>query len=430
MRRFFAAVVIVATAVSLHATERSVFDRFFTEGALRVDLYHTGGGGAEYYSLDELVKDPHWAGNPRALIDTLNLGEYMVRAFDVATNMMVYARGFSTVFAEWETTGEAESGLFRTFHESLILPYPRSPLQIRVERRDRGNIFRTVFDLVVDPADFHIRTGGRYGSYKVRRLEDNGPPAAAVDIVILGDGYRSDQVHKLREDARRFIELFFDTEPFSSRRDDFNVRLIETTSRESGIDDPRAGVFRDNLLGLSFNSLDIDRYVLTLSNKIVREIAGSVPYDQIIILANTEKYGGGGIFNLYSTCISDNEYDGYVFVHEFGHAFAGLGDEYYTSAVTYNDMYPRGVEPWEPNITALLDTTNVKWGDLIAEGTPVPTPDDSTYNDVVGCFEGAGYSAEGLYRPARECRMFTKGLADFCPVCRRAIERMIDFHTR
>lgn len=430
MRRFLVVTLLAVLAVSLHAGERSVFDRFFTGEALRVDLYHTGSAGGEVFSLDELVAEPYWAGNPRSLIDTLNLGEYMVRVYDIATNRMIFSRGYCTIYAEWETTDEAIEGFSRTFHESLIFPYPRSPVQVRIERRDRGNFFRTVFDFVVDPADYHIRTGGRYGSFKVRELKDSGPPSGTVDIVILGDGYRSDQIHKLRDDAKRFVDLFFDTEPFRSRRSDFNVRLIETVSRESGVDDPREGLFRDNLLGLSFNSLDIDRYMLTLSNKVVREIAGSVPYDQIIILANEQKYGGGGIFRLYSTCISDNEYDGYVFVHEFGHAFAGLGDEYYSSTVTYNDMYPRGVEPWEPNITALLDSTNVKWGDLILEGTPVPTPDDSTYNDVVGCFEGAGYSAEGLYRPYRDCRMFSKGLADFCPVCRRAIERMIDFHTR
>ncbi len=430
MRGLIITVFVTLLSVALHAGEQSQFERFFTEGALRVDLFHTGFDDGEVFSLDELVAERAWGGNPRTLIDTLNLGEYMFRVFDIGTNMMIFSRGYSTIYAEWETTGEAADGIARTFHESLLLPYPHRPVQIRVERRDRENILRTIFDLVVDPSDYNIRKGGRYGDFKVRELESNGPPHSTVDIVILGDGYRRDQLHKLREDADRFIDLFFDTEPFRSRRRDFNVRLIETVSRESGIDDPREGIYRDNLLGLSFNSLDIGRYILTLANKVVREIAGAVPYDQIIILANMEKYGGGGIFNLFSTCISDNEFDEYVFVHEFGHAFAGLGDEYYSSAVTYNDMYPRGVEPWEPNITAMLDTTRVKWGDLIPEGTLIPTPDDSTFAGVVGCFEGAGYSAEGLYRPYRDCRMFSKGLADFCPVCRRAIERMIDFHTR
>jgi len=208
------------------------------------------------------------------------------------------------------------------------------------------------------------------------------------------------------------------------------VHLIESVSDESGVDDPRRGIYRNNLLGCSFNSLELDRYMLSLENRTIRDIAAKAPYDAIIILANEQKYGGGGIFNLYATCISDNEFDGYVFTHEFGHSFAGLGDEYFTSEVAYNEMYPRGIEPWEPNITALLDPEHPKWEDLIEEGTAVPTPDDSLHAGVVGCFEGAGYSAKGLYRPYRECRMFTKGLLPFCPVCRRAIERMIDFHTK
>ncbi|MCK4235771.1 MAG: peptidase M64, partial [Candidatus Krumholzibacteria bacterium] len=364
MRRFFIALFAIILFLPLHAEGRVDFDRFFTRGALRIDLFHTGTSDTEIYSLDEMIEQPFWAGNPRALLDTLNLGGYLLRVYDLATNALIYSRGYCSIFGEWVTTDEAREGIARTFHESLIMPYPRKPVQVRIDRRDKHNIFRNVFDLVVDPSDYHIRKGRRYGYFRVRKLRENGPTGRKIDIVILGDGYRKDQVHKLRKDVERFLNSFFGTEPFKSRRDDFNVRLIESISEESGVDNPREEVYTSSILGLSFNSLDIDRYMLTTSNKALRDIAANVPYDQIIILANTEKYGGGGIFNLYSTCCSDNEYDGYIFVHEFGHAFAGLADEYYSSSVTYNDMYPRGVEPWEPNITALLDTTDVKWGDL------------------------------------------------------------------
>jgi hypothetical protein len=157
----------------------------------------------------------------------------------------------------------------------------------------------------------------------------------------------------------------------------------------------------------------------------------------------------------------------YVFVHEFGHSFAGLGDEYYSSDVAYTDFYPADVEPWEPNLTALLEGRDLKWGHLVADGTPIPTPwekalydslvtvrgdldtesatydedvakidaersgilEESAYSGKVGAFEGAGYASEGVYRPALDCRMFSKSLAPFCPVCMEAIERMIDFHT-
>jgi hypothetical protein len=430
MRRIPLFFTLLLVAVPLLAAGDIDHDRFFTDEALRIDLYHTGTTEMEIFALDELVEEPHWAGNPDNLIDTMNLGGYLFRVYDLETNALIFSRGYCTIFGEWVTTDEALEGEAATFHETIRMPYPRKPVQVRIDRRDRNNIFRNVYDLVVDPEDYSIRRNARYRFYRTRQIEENGPPRNKVDLVILGDGYRQDQAHKLRKDAKRFVRTFFDTEPFKSRAGDFNVTLIETISEHTGVDDPRAGTYKSNILGLSFNSLGIDRYMITRSNKIVRDIAGNVPYDQIIIIANSEKYGGGGIFRLFSTSISDNEFDAYVFVHEFGHAFAGLGDEYYSSQVTYNDVYPRGVEPWEPNITALLDTTNVKWGDLITPGTPVPTPDDSTYNDVVGCFEGAGYSAKGLYRPYHDCRMFSKSLVDFCPVCRRAIERMIDFYTQ
>lgn len=429
MRRSFI-VVLALLVLSVPATAGPVFEEFFTAGSLRIDVFHTGQAGKEIYAVDEIYREPHWGGNPRALVDTLNLGDHLLRVYDLATNRLIFSRGYCTIFGEWATTDEALAGAARTFHETLRLPMPRRPVQVRVDRRDRGNIFRNVFDLVVDPADYRIRTRERFRHLRVRALEHNGDAREKVDIVILGDGYRGDEIHKLRKDARRLVAALFDTEPFAGRRKDFNVRLVETISDESAVDDPRARVYRDNLLGLSFNSLDLDRYLLSLDNRTIRDAAARAPYDVIVLLANEEKYGGGGIFNLYATCISDNEFDAYVFTHEFGHAFAGLADEYYSSEVTYNEMYPRGVEPWEPNITALLDPANVKWKDMIDAGTPVPTPDDSLYSGVVGCFEGAGYSAEGLYRSYRDCRMFTKGLVDFCPVCRRAIERMIDFHTR
>ncbi len=420
---------MVVSAVVANAGD-SEFDQYFIDKGLRIDLFHTGTATTELFSLDELIEQPYWGGNPRSLIDTLNLGGYLVRVFDLQTNKQIYSRGYCTLFGEWVTTDEAIAEFPRTFHESVIIPYPLRPVQVRIDRRDRNNIFRNVYDLLIDPGDYHIRKEKRCHHFKVRELVKNGPADRRVDLVILGDGYQKTEMHKLREDADRFIEALFLTEPFKSRKRDFNVRLVETLSLDTGVDEPRKNIYKNNFLGLSFNTFDLERYMLSFYNKSVRDAASRAPYDLVVIIANTERYGGGGIFNLYSISCSDNEYDEYVFVHELGHALAGLADEYFSSDVAYNDMYPRGIEPWERNITALLDTTDVKWGDLIDDGTPVPTPPDSIYADVVGCFEGAGYSAKGLYRSSLDCRMFSKSLIDFCPVCRRAIEEVIDFHTR
>jgi len=423
-----ASVILVVLLVVFVPASGSDFSRFFADGALRIDLYHVGDAGSEEYILDELRKEKYWAGNPDNLIDTLNLGNYIVRVFDLETNRMIFSRGYCCIFGEWKTTSEAEKRR-RVFHESLLIPYPRKPVQVRIDGRNRENIFRNVFDITVDPSDYHISTERKYRNFRVRKLMVNGPVSHKVDIAIIGEGYTANEVHKMRKDAKKLLKVLFDTEPYRSRKRDFNVRLVEAISPESGVDEPRKGRYRNSILGFSFNTFDIRRYMLSTNNKVIRDVASLVPYDVIIVIANTERYGGGGIFNLYAVSISDNEYSGYVFTHELGHSFAGLADEYYSSSVAYNDMYPRGVEPWEPNITALLDTTNIKWGDMIKPGTPIPTPDDSTYNGVVGCFEGAGYAAKGLYRPYRNCRMFSKGLVDFCPVCKRAIEKMIDFYT-
>jgi len=396
-----------------------------------VDLYHTGYKDSEFFSVDESIKEPYWGGNPNALIDTMNLGTYIFRVFDLKTNEMIFSRGYCSIFGEWITTDEAMKGTVRTFHESLIMPFPKNSVQIRIDRRNRENIFTNVFDLVVDPDDYHITTESRYDYFKAVTLIKNGASSKKVDIVVLGDGYSGNEIHKLRKDSEKLIAVLFGVEPFKSRRKEFNVRLIESVSAQSGVDNPRKSDYRNNLIGLSFNTFEIDRYMVSIANKVIRDVAAKVPYDQVILLANEEKYGGGGIFNLFSAAISDNEYSKYVFVHEFGHAFGGLADEYYSSEVTYNDMYPRGVEPWEPNITALLDKDNIKWGSLIGGNVPVPTPDDSTYAGVTGCFEGAGYSAKGLFRSSHDCIMFSKSIKKgFCPACRKALERMIDFRTK
>ncbi len=402
------------------------FDRFFTTKSLRIDLYHTGTAKTETYALDETRIEPVWGGNPRVLIDTLNLGTSIVRVYDLGTNQMIYSRGYCALFDEWKTTSEAIAGFARTFSESILIPCPKGKVQVRIDARDRANVFRPVFDIVVDPADYHVRTERRDARFRVLSLLDHGPPSNKVDVVILGDGYTANETHKLRKDADRLLAVLFATEPFKGRKTDFNVRLVETVSAESSVDEPRERLYRDHLLGLSFNTFDIPRYMLTFANKAVRDAAGNAPYDIVVILANAKRYGGGGIYNLYSDTSVDNEFSGYVFTHEFGHAFAALGDEYYSSEVAYNDLYPKGMEPWEPNITALLDTTKVKWGALVKLGTPLPTPADSLHRGVVGAFEGAGYSAKGLYRPCLDCIMFSKKQGPFCPVCARAIERVSD----
>jgi hypothetical protein len=291
-----------------------------------------------------------------------------------------------------------------------------------------------------------------------------------MDLLVLGDGYTEEEVGKFHEDAKRLVGALFQREPFLSHKEKFNVWVIDVASARSGISRPRDGIWNETPLGLSFDAFDVERYVLSYRNRAIREIAALAPYDALAILANTRKYGGGGIFNLWTTCSSGSSQAEYIFVHELGHSLAGLADEYYTSQVAYEDFTPAGVEPWEPNITAFLDADRVKWRDLVEPSTPLPTPWNQTeYDEVsheyqkrreelrkrkapeeeleglfeelkrktvpiltsgqywgkVGVYEGAGYRAKGLYRPEMDCIMFTRNPKTFCRVCSRAIERVI-----
>jgi len=475
MRKFLLiAAAILLLAQLVWAQDPIPFDRFFVDKTMRVDYYHTGTKTEEIYSLDQVYEEPFWAGSKVNLIDTLNVGKYLLKVFDLKTNQLIYSRGYSSIFGEWQTTDEAAQGIYRTFHETVRFPFPRRPVQVVIAARDRENRFQDKWSTTIDPYSRFVNRERRDRGFKLDEIFINGPPEKKVDLLILGDGYTAAEMEKFRKDVRRLVKALFETSPFKERKKDFNVRALEVISLESGIDEPRKNIWRQTALGASFNSLDTPRYILTLDNRTLRDIASAAPYDFLYILINTRRYGGGGIFQLYSTSMTgapkpELEWQvEYVLVHEFGHSFAGLADEYYTSAVAYSEFYPLGVEPWEPNITALLNPETLKWKEFIEAGTPLPTPwDKATYDSLetarrkldrnapdyyekrnaifaqekellkkqkywgkVGAFEGAGYSSKGLYRPFLDCRMFSLSLVGFDPVCRAAIERMIDFYSR
>lgn len=456
------------------ASQSSTFERFFTERTMRVDYFHTGTKGQETISLDGVREEGPWPGSRTNLLDTLNLGEFIVRVYDRDSNLLIFSKGFSSLFNEWQTTDEALNGMYRTFSESVRFPFPKRAVQLTIARRDKQMVFHELFTTIIDPGQ-SVQVNRRKNSlpWKVEAVMENGPSADKVDIVILGDGYTKGEMEKFRKDARHFNDVMFGTHPFRERKKDFNVWMVDVESRESGIDVPDMNVWKEHALGTRYNTFGSARYVLTTDNTTVRDAAALAPYDCIIILVNDTRYGGGGIFNLYSTVYAREAVAGqewrsdYVYVHEFGHSFAGLGDEYYTSSTAYNDFYPAGVEPWEPNITALTGGRELKWKALVSPGVEIPTPwEKAEYDSLqalysrldrlapdyyqkskplydasmrvlktsraagkVGAFEGAGYATRGLYRPAVDCRMFSLSLADFDPVCSAAIERMIDFYS-
>lgn len=451
----------------------NVFSNYFRDVTLRYDFYHVGTKGEERIVPDKMYEEGMWAGSLTNLVDTLNLGEYIFKVIDVKTNRIIYSRGYSCMFNEWQTTDEAANGVYRTFQESVRFPFPLHKVQLTISRRDKRMIFHEIFSDEIDPKSITIHHE-KLSSAKVLSIVNNGDPHQKVDLVVLGDGYTKDEMKKFDSDAKHFAAVLFSTSPFKEHKNDFNVRAVEVPSEESGIDQPDRQLWVDNTLGTSYNTFGSARYVLTDENRVVRNFASAVPYDFMVILVNTNRYGGGGIYQLYAISYTIGETPttawqaDYVCVHEFGHSFAGLGDEYYSSSVAYNDFYLKGVEPWEPNLSANPDRENLKWKDMVASTTPLPTPwekarYDSIENErahlnpqeknyaehrqelldaerkileaqpnknVVGAFEGAGYSSTGLYRPSLDCRMFSLSLVGFDPVCSRAIENMIDFYTK
>ncbi len=440
---------------------------------MRLDYYHTGNSTQEFFSLDKLIIEPlPWPGNPRQLVDPSNLGKYLFEVIDRNTNRVIYSRGFASIYGEWETTGEAKKAN-RTFHESVRFPAPDKAVQMVLKKRDANNTFREIWSVTIDPEDIFIDRSKHPSPGPLIELEKNGDPADKVDFLILGDGYEYSEQKKFEQDARRLLNVLWATSPFKERRKDFNVWAICPPSSESGISRPSSKIYRRTPLGATYDAFGSERYLLTFDNRAFREVASFAPYEFVEILANNRTYGGGGIFGLYGTVAAQSNQAPYVFVHEFGHHFAGLADEYYTSPVAYAPATER-IEPWEPNATALLDPKDLKWQDLITPGTPIPTPWNKDefekhsreyqkrrsvirnenrpeevmealflevaqferaffarekYFGRVGAFEGAIYEAKGYYRPEVDCIMFTR-TNSFCVVCRRAIERVINLYTR
>lgn len=448
------------------------FDADFDGRTMRVDYFHTGSSTDEFVSLDRVVSDGAWAGSRIRLIDDTNMGKYLFEVRDLDTDRLLFSRGFASIYGEWETTGEAKQ-VHRTFHESLRFPWPLRAVRVVLLKRDGPVSFESVWETEIEPDSRFANPAERGPGGTVHSVLENGPPTEKVDLVLVGEGYTEAEARKFLADVERLTARLFSTEPFRSRKGDFNVRAVHVPSEVSGVSRPHVGQYRRTPLSTEYNIFDSERYLLTLDNRALREALSGVPYEFVEILVNEKQYGGGGIFNFQSTVAVDTDFADYVFVHEFGHHFAGLADEYYTSDVAYETGGSEHPEPWEPNATALHDPEGLKWGDLVDPATPIPTPWDKEryeehsrqireqrqalidrgapeaefdalftrqraledellaamrYANRVGAFEGAMYEASGLYRPAIDCIMFTRA-EFFCLVCRRAIERIIDLYS-
>ena len=404
-------VLLLTATVALTAQD---FDRYFTDRTLRLDYSFAGNAEKQTISLDELATMPRWYGKRQRLAELPLEGNGQITVRDHRTHEPIYRNSFSTLFQEWLTYDEAKT-TSRTFENVFLVPMPKDTVDVTVDLRDNRRQVTTTFTHTVAPTDILIKHIGEHHVTPYITLNQADDTTRCIHIAYVAEGYTREEMPLFEKDARRAMDALFAHEPFKSLRGRFNVVAVESPSAESGTSTPHNGVWKNTALHSHFDTFYSDRYLTTLHLKDLHDWLAGTPYEHIIVLVNTSEYGGGGILNSYNLTAMHHAQSLPVVVHEFGHSFGGLADEY---AYDFEQipMYPHDVEPWEPNITTRKDFKS-KWEDM-------------TGKQGVGLYEGAGYSLKGVYRPCRDCRMRTNENPDFCPVCRRALTRLIDFYTR
>lgn len=415
---------VLLALLSITSFSQINYDDFFASGTLRIDYYHTGTDKTQQILFKEMRKEPYWGGSRTNLIDEFGYGSYMVKVIDVKSGKIIFCYNFCSLFEEWQFTEEAKNSN-KGFPESLIVPFPKN--EVRVELYNRvfeDNSFKKIYELVVKPDDVFINTEKTVNA-EVRKIHYVSEPDKALDLVFIGDGYTKPELNEFYAEVNSTVEFLFSIAPFKDLKDKINIWAVGAVSTESGTDVPQNGIWKSTAMNCNFDTFGSDRYLTSSDFHSIRNYAGLVPCDQICILVNTDIYGGGGIYNFWNITSSKNEYRNEVFAHELGHSLGALGDEYYDSEVSTENIYNKETEPYQANLTTLVNF-EVKWKDLVSENTKIPTDVNAGNVDVVGAYEGGGYQTKGIYRPYINCRMKALGY-EFCPVCQRTLTGVIKY---
>ena len=423
--RYLAAFLFISLAVNSGAQDQ--FDKYFSDKVLRFDFMLAGNSAKTTVYPVGMKEESLFGGSRTQLTDPFSYGNLKYELYDAAGNKLIYSRGFCTLYQEWQTTAEAKV-MERSFYEVATMPFPRNKVRFVLSMRERNGLFKKLYETEIDPADYFIRKEKPVNA-NVTKIYYSGDASNAVDLAFIAEGYKAGEMDKFRADVKKMADALFSEPPFSQYKDKFNIWAVEAISADSGTDIPGEKLYANTALNSSFYTFDLDRYLTTQDLKSVNDYAALVPHDNIIVLINSERYGGGGVYNYYSGTTVGHPLSAKVFIHEFGHGFAGLADEYYSSEVAYEEFYPLNVEPWEPNITTMVSFES-KWKNIIKPGIPVPTPAEEKYSNVTGLFEGGGYSAKGIFRPEMDCRMKSNATKGFCSVCREAVKQMIEFYIK
>ena len=417
---------VLCAFLSLTLKAQINYNDYFTENSLRVDFVFAGNAKTEKIYLQEIKKEPFWSGVKENLLDGFNYGEYKFEIIDKKSGTLIFSRGFCTFFEEWQTIDEAKI-MDRSFYQTITAPFPKDSVILNVYSRTWDGDYINEYSLEINPNDYFINPERQ--TYPNKKIVDNGDFDKKVDLVFLAEGYTETEMDKFERDVQKMIDYLFSQEPYKNYKTRFNVWLVMSPSDESGTDIPGEHIYKRTIMNSNFYTFDSERYLTTEDVFKIRDIASVVPYDDICILVNSSKYGGGGFYNHYCLSSVDHFLSDKVFIHEFGHSFAGLGDEYFDSSTSYIDFFNLAIEPWQPNLTTLKEFDK-KWKNMVNKETPVPTPSTDQYKNTVGAYEGGGYVAKGMYRPYIDCRMKSNQAKGFCPVCQDAIVKMILFKSK
>ncbi len=419
---------IIFLAILLSATEcvkAGVFNESFRDSTLRIDYIFSGNADTQTISVDKLNLMPRWYGKRARLAELPVEGNGQITVKRHGHDEVLYRNSFSTLFQEWLSYDEAKTTT-KAFENVFLIPMPKDTVDVTVDlRNNHREIIATLTHTIV-PSDILIRRVGFKNVAPYTTLQQASDTTKCIHIAYVAEGYTASEMDRFIDDAKTATDAIFAHEPFASMKDRFNIVAVKAVSQDSGTSEPSKGVWKNTALSSHFDTFYSARYLTTLNLKDLHDCLAGTPYEHIIVLVNTEEYGGGGILNSYNLSMTHHELYRQVVTHEFGHSFAGLGDEY---AYDFEQipLYPHDIEPWEDNLTTMTDFHG-KWEDLIKKGTPIPTT--TTKPGVVGVFEGAGYSMRGVYRPSYDCRMRSNVTPEFCAVCKRAITRLIDFYTK
>lgn len=420
-------ILFLLCLIAVASTRAQVFADHFADKTLRVDYIFNGNASGQAICLDGLSALPTWAGRKHHLAELPLQGNGQIVMRNAASGKTIYTTSFSSLFQEWLETDEARN-VTKGFENTFLLPYPLQPVEIEITLLDPRRNVRASMKHIVHPNDVLIEQKGNSHITPHKYLLHNDSPEKCIDVAILAEGYTLQEIQTFYEDADIACKSIFDHEPFKSMKKRFNVVAVASPSTDSGVSVPRLNEWKHTAFSSHFSTFYSDRYLTTSRVKAIHDALAGIPYEHIIILANTEEYGGGGIYNSYTLTTAHHPMFRPVVVHEFGHSFGGLADEYFYDNDVMTDTYPLDIEPWEQNISTQVDFA-AKWKDMLSENTPVPTPAEVSENYPTGVYEGGGYSAKGIFRPAENCRMRTNEYPAFCPVCQRALRKIIEFYT-